>query len=193
MRNVMKCIVMAAVAALPVSAVPAGAGGLSLYVAPQRDVHDNYGRAVFGLGVTVPVGVLELKALGEVGASARRETRMDSRVELTAGYPFGTDSIRVTPFGGGGHRRWTAEWPFASNIESTYLATGIGVTIEPSSRTSFFGEVAAQHLAKSGEWSPRAEVGMVLAVMRYSLTYEKLRQGNGSGPDIVGIKMGVSF
>lgn len=193
MRNVMKCIVMAAFAVLSASAVPAGAGGVSLYVAPQRDVHDDHGRAMIGMGVTVPVHDLELKAIGEVGASIRNSTRMDSRIELSVGYPLGIETFRMTPFGSGGYRRWTAERPFASNIESTYLATGIGVVIEPSSQTSFFGEVAAQHLAKSGEWSPRAEVGMELAVMRYSLIYEKLRQGNGSGPDIVGIKMGVSF
>lgn len=192
MKTAMKCLFIAALVAILASAVSADAG-VSVYVAPQRDVHDDYGRAVLGVGVRVPAFDLELNALGEVGASIRNETHMDSRVELTAGYPLGTGIVRVTPFGGGGHRRWTAESSQGKDIDTGYLVAGARATVKPVPGGSVFGELAAQHLNEPGAWGYRGELGFSLAVMRYSVTYEKLRYHDDSGPDIYGFKVGVGF
>lgn len=189
MNHAMKCCVIAALAVLPVSAIAAETGGF-LYLSALRD--DN-GRAAIGATLAVPVAVLDVRALGEIGAPISNDPGLDSRLELTAGWPLRAGAVRATPFAGGGYRRWSAERPFESDIDTGYLVAGAGAALVSSSGISAFGEVAVQHLSRYGQWCPRAEVGIGGAVIRYSLFYEKLRHENGRGPDIYGLKMGIGF
>lgn len=192
MNHAMKCCVIAVLAVLPVSAVAAEAGGF-LHLSALRDVHDDNGRAAIGVALTLPVATLNVRALGEIGAPISNNPGLDSRFELTAGWPLRAGTVRATPFAGGGYRRWSAERPFERDIDTGYLVAGAGAELVSSSGVSAFGEVAVQHLNRYRQWCPRAEVGIAGAVIRYSLFYEKLRHENGRGPDIYGLKMGIGF
>lgn len=192
MNYVMKCSVIAALAVLPVSAVAAETGGF-FHLTAQRDVHDDNGRASIGAALTLPVAALEVRTLGEIGAPITNDPGLDSRLELTAGWPLQAGALRATPFVGGGYRRWSAERPFEKDIDTGYLVAGAGAALISTSGVSAFGEVAVQHLNRYGQWSPRAEVGIAGTVIRYSLVYEKLRHENGRGPDIYGFRMGIGF
>lgn len=151
----------------------------SLYAIMHRTQHDDVGRGGIGLEVSAPVGIITLRALGEIGSQITNDPALDYRVEAHV-----APKLPLVPYFGIGAEQYSAQSFFDSDIHAEYVVAGYGVQ-----GPLLFLDAALRYQMADNALTPALEGGLEFSRRYTSFRYEHITPGL----DLYSLRFGVRF